>query len=527
MVPVGRPQGRKSLAVDLGSALVELAATLRPVDDGTKWPSAKYRKDPAAFAREILGLELWSRQIEILEAIRDNRRVAVASGRKIGKSTIAAVAALWFYSSFPNARVFITASTAFQVTQIIWREIRRLHGDAKVRLDGEPRQLASSGLTAPDSRQIMGFANARREDAAGLSGENILYIFDEASGIEDGIFEAAEGNRAGGGGHMRALLISNPTRTEGEFYRAFNDKKPFYWTIQVSSEETPNVVAGSTLVRGLASREWVEEMAAMHGRESPYFKVHVLGQFVEGEEGKILSLHDILAAEERWRDASPDGPLVIGIDPAGAGVGGDEGVFAPRRGRKLLALYAHRGLTAQGYLVHLLAYVKELAPDPREIVTVVLDREGAVGAEVFGVLRGAASDVRNRFRIIGVRSSDRATRQPGIYERVRDELWAAFVDWLRRDGGAIPEHGKLEKDLHAPAWLGTSRNRLVVTDKAELRKILGRSPDYGDAACLATWVRGDEAADTRSTGGDRRGVDTHRTAVTDPYARGPFDPYGA
>ncbi len=487
----GRPVGsRASLAHDFAGACLALAAELTPVDDGTSWPSAKYRADPVAFSREVLGVEPTDYQAEILEAVRDHRRVAVGSGRKIGKSEIAAMVALWFYCSFPDARVFITASTSFQVTQIIWRALRKQHANAAIKIDGEPRQHAGSGLTAPDGRQVMGFANARREDAAGLSGANLLYIFDEASGIEDGIFEAAEGNRAGAGGCMRALLISNPTRCEGEFYSAFRDKASFYKTFQISSEQSPNYISGEALIPGLASREWVDEMAAMHGRDSPFFKIHVLGQFVEGEEGRILTLHDIALAQQRYAETSAEGPLVIGLDPAGEGVGGDEGVFAARRGRKLIALQGHRGLDEQGYIVHLNAYIKQLAPNERERVTVVVDREGSVGARVYGALRAAAGQTGARFSVVGVRSSDRAQRQPMVYELVRDELWAAAERWIEKEGGAIPEHHKLEKDLHAPSWEGTRKNRIVVTAKTDLRKALGRSPDFGDAVCLSCWVDG-------------------------------------
>ena len=61
------------------------------------WPSPKYAKNPVAFARDILGVNLWSRQVEVLNAIRDNRNVSVRSGHKVGKSTVVAVAALWFF----------------------------------------------------------------------------------------------------------------------------------------------------------------------------------------------------------------------------------------------------------------------------------------------------------------------------------------------------------------------------------------------------------------------------------------------
>jgi len=70
---------------------------------------------------------------------------------------------------------------------------------------------------------------------------------------------------------------------------------------------------------------------------------------------------------------------------------------------------------------------------------------------------------------------------------MRDELWGSLEQWMR-GGGAIPEHAKLERDLHAPSWVpGDLKQRKIATKKDVLRKLLGRSPDHGDALTLACW----------------------------------------
>ena len=42
--------------------------------------------DPAGWVRDRLGEHLWSKQVEILESVRDNRRTAVHSCHGAGKS---------------------------------------------------------------------------------------------------------------------------------------------------------------------------------------------------------------------------------------------------------------------------------------------------------------------------------------------------------------------------------------------------------------------------------------------------------
>lgn len=45
----------------------------------------KYREDPVLWAKDILGVELWSKQREIAYSVRDNRNTAVAAGHAVGK----------------------------------------------------------------------------------------------------------------------------------------------------------------------------------------------------------------------------------------------------------------------------------------------------------------------------------------------------------------------------------------------------------------------------------------------------------
>lgn len=491
-----RTKVKQTFASELAAGILAVLAAASTIT----WPNDRYRNDPVAFFREVLGVEPWEKQVEICEAVRDHGRVAVASGHKVSKSHTDAGIALWFYCSFEDARVIMSSVTSRQVDQILWRELRMMFSRAVQPIDGEMHELARSGLKSKDFREIVGFTAKEAEAVAGISGRNLLYILDEASGIPDLIFEAIEGNRAGG---ARILMTSNPTRTEGEFFDAFHEKKDFYKTLQVSSEDTPNVRAGRTVIAGLATREWVEEKKLEWGEDSPLYKVRVKGQFVLKEEGKVISLHLITASEDRWDDEPYEGRLQIGLDPAGPGGGGDESVFGTRRGRKIGRLLAFRGLNDEGHLVQLLSILKDEKKERDQIPVVVIDREGPIGSSLFGFLRNYADANPTAFELCAVRASDRAQRRPDIYDRMRDELWASLQLWLR--DGAIPEDAKLAKELHCPDWIQIVNGKLKVTGKDEMKKVLKRSPDRADAVALATWeplalqreVQPEKPADTR------------------------------
>lgn len=540
-----------ALASDLG--FIVLDGTARRGTDRNRWPASEYRRDPVRFCHEILGVDPWEAQVELLQLARDHKRVAIASGHKIGKDFGVACLALWFYCSFDDARVVMTAPTSRQVDSILWRELRKILAqsgvclackksfeaarkvDPKTRppkrpckhsrmVDGEVHELARSGLKAVDFREIVGFTAKEPEGVAGVSGANLLYILDEASGIPDEIFEAIEGNRAGG---ARVVLISNPTRTEGEFFEAFHSKKDLYITRNISSETTPNAKTGRDVVPGLATKEWVDEKKQEWGEDSPLFRVRVQGEFALKEDGKIISIHAIETARNAWPDTKAEGRLQIGVDVAGPGGQGDESAFAAVRGLKAISLEVRRGLNEDGHLAIVLGTIVALA-QPRDVAekpVVVVDKSGSEGAKVFYRFvaylqnRPPNDPTQPDFELIGIQAGDKAERQPQVFDQVRDELLEGARLWFNA-GGAIPTDDKLDKDLHAYSWEPlTVSGKQKVTPKKELRKILGRSPDRGDALVLAVWPVRIYAPPSAATGPVKQAESIYEPPVeADPYA---------
>ena len=531
----GRPiKVQLSFAGDLCSALeyvAEAALTMR-------WPSTHYRDDPVRFAHEILGVEPWWRQVEILEAIRDHPRVAVRSGHKIGKSNAIGIAAFWFYCSYEDARAIMTSTTARQVDQILWRELsmmkarsgrclkcklqdpdgRRIPAPCphSALIDGDMGSLARTGLKSVNFREITGFTAREAEAVAGISGANLLYLPDEASGIPQKIFEAMEGNRAGG---ARLAMFSNPTKNEGEFFDAFHSKSGLYKTITVSSEETPNAVTGENKIPGLATRAWIEEKKEEWGENSALYSVRVKGLHPLSEDGKIFSVHAIASAERAWADADDAGRLFLGVDVAGPAGKGDEIIMAPRRAKKVLRLHRFQGLDAQGHLIQILALLGQYRR-PNEIKpVVVIDAEGEYGSKVANVCRAYVESNQDAFELVCVYASSKAQREPLVYERIREELAASLARFLL-DGGAIPEDAKLAAELHIWEWRTQLSGRVKLwPPKEEVRKsgMLNRSPDRYDAVALSVWepIRLAEAQQAQPV---QKSAEDLRAPVIDPYA---------
>lgn len=508
--------------------------------------------DVVGFARAVLGIIPWSRQREIFEALQEWTRIGVVSGHKTGKSTALAIIALWFYCSFPNARVVITATSDRQVNGIIWREVRRLVKSAIIPIPGAAKMglRAATGLTHPvTDSEIRGYTGDKTEAIAGTSGSYVLYLVDEASGVDQPIFDAIEGNRTGGNAWV--FIISNPTRADGEFYNAFHSQsehaigKAGYRNIRISSEESPNVTGEwreldyydaklrvwkkrDKPIPGLADPVIIQQREISWGRDSAQWKIRIEGEFCVAEDAKIFGAGLLTEMQERHVDVEPTGRLWIGCDPAGDGDGGDESGFCARRGFKVLELRAKRALSPQRHIAEIQDLIAAHGAPGLQKPVVVCESEGEASWKVYRELREHVERT-GEFELVRLRTSDRAVRQPTIYDRVRDEMWANARMWAR-EGGAIPEHSALETDLHTPEFSTDIRGRMKVTPKKDLRKLLGRSPDVGDAFVMSLWeparLRNEDApvAEARDERDERGGA--YGFGNTDPYSGGGISPYG-
>jgi hypothetical protein len=194
---------------------------------------AKYRNDPIGYAYDVLDIGLTEVQAEILQSLTEPPfKTLVKSGNSVGKSLTAAVAACWFYDCRIPSITITTAPRYTQVTDIIWKEIRRLRyaaglggftGPKIPRLEKSPEHYAY-GTTANTSDAFQGH-----------HGREVFVIFDEATAISGEIWEAA---------HSMAnvfLAIYNPTDLTTPCYAEENQANRPYTIITMSQLDHPNV----------------------------------------------------------------------------------------------------------------------------------------------------------------------------------------------------------------------------------------------------------------------------------------------
>src|SRR5690349_4550598 len=100
------PRGR-ALAAELAAVRREKAALLaarkRTADE-------RYRRHPDVWAWERAKSFVWSKQREILYAVRDHRRTAVRSCHGVGKSHSAALLAAWWIDVHAPGEAFVVTT---------------------------------------------------------------------------------------------------------------------------------------------------------------------------------------------------------------------------------------------------------------------------------------------------------------------------------------------------------------------------------------------------------------------------------
>lgn len=443
---------------------------------------AKYRESPNDFARDLLGLSMWSRQRAVLNDLvsPEAPRISVRSGHKVGKSTLDVAAATWFAATRPRARVILTAPTDRQVKGVLWKEIRRVLTPSRCRVLGcsVPGKDPSTGLQWPDGREIFGVSTSQPENLAGFSSPEMLFIVDEASGYPGELFEAIEGNRAGGAG---LLMTSNPTQTTGEFFESFNSKRALYTLHHISSAETPNVTGLEPPIPGLAGKPWVEEKRREWGVTSPQYQVRVEGNFPREASGAVIGFGLLEAAKDRWAVTEPGPRLHLGVDVAR--YGDDESCIVARRGYFVLPPLAVTGFDTQEVAGLVMNTVRALYNSWEAVPVVKVDANG-VGAGVVDALK-RFSDA-GEIVLVEVNASERSDDEERYYN-LRSQLHFGAKQFLQ-DGGTVPEDPHLETEMLAPRYTFDPRGRQRVESKDDIKKRLQRSPDRFDAYALAAYV---------------------------------------
>lgn len=438
-----------------------------------------YWDNPVAFTEDMLDFYPDEWQAKVMMDMANSAKVSVRSGQGVGKTGLEAAIIIWFLCCRPFPKVVATAPTMQQLYDVLWAEVAKWLNKSKVKdflkwtktkiyMIGEEERWFATAKTATKPENMQGF----HEDY-------MLFIVDEASGVADPIMEAILGTLSGEDNKL--LMCGNPNKTSGVFYDSHNKDRAYYRTHKVSSLDSPRT-----------SKENIQMLKDKYHEDSDVYRVRVLGEFPKGELDTFIALEIAeLAAKNKIIDYDKS-VLHIGVDVAR--FGDDETNISPRIGGKVFKLKSYSKqdtMVTVGYIVD--TYKKFMSQYQfLKKCKVKIDDTG-VGGGVTDRLKEVVKEQSLKIEVIPVNNGESSSDEH--YENKGTECWANVRDILEENFSKhlqgetpiieLPNDDRLISQLTTRKWKMTSRGKMALERKEDMKKRGLNSPDRADAVVLA------------------------------------------
>jgi hypothetical protein len=452
------------------------------------------REDPVWWIENVLGVKLYKRQREVVEAFRRNPRVSVRSGHGVGKDFVAACIGAWWIL-VDDGMVLMTAPKWSQIEDIYFATLKRVVYNSKVPLIGEWNRANEIQKTSWELGPLHGVYGVNASEPVRVQGYHhprTLVLVDESSGVPDEMVTALQGALSySSGNSARELHLGNPTEVTGHFAETFREGSGWV-NIHISCLDSPNIT-GECEIPGLATMEYVEAMKKEYGEGSNTYRVHVLGEFpLEGAVDRVIP-ETVLVKSIGFApkvlvaaDGAPVNYVVQGFDVARFG------------DNKTVSVILKNGIVmdaegVQGYdTIQAAQWGMSRAEYFKAHVTAV-DTTG-MGAGVFDQMKSKGANV------LAVDFARNAGRSE-VYDNLRAEMAFNLSEALRDEKlGLSPGLPRIVlDDMREMRYKHQQKTgRLLLEDKHETRRRIGRSPDYSDGVMLA-WYAHDKGRDNTPT----------------------------
>lgn len=418
-----------------------------------------WRADPRIYVREAFSAEPEPWQDDALLDVTQHDKIAIRSGHGVGKSTFLCWLIFWFLSTHPRAKAPVTAPTAHQIEDVLWAELRKW-------LDKMPKPLRAQFTLKADRLEVgHSFAvarTARKENPEALQGfhaDHLLFVIDEASGVEQIIFETGEGALSTPG--AKVVMCSNPTRVSGYFHDAFHKMRHRWHGRRVSCQESSRVAPA-----------YIEDMGSKYGEDSDIYRVRVLGDFPTSDTDSVIPLELIEAAYTRDVEAKPLIMPVWGLDVARFGV--CRTALVKRWGNHQIEAKSWRKRDTMEVSGLIMREYEDCASDMRP---------AAIMVDSIGVGAGVADRLRELdLPAVGINVGE-SPSGAGRYMNLRAELWWRAREWLEERDTKLQSE-ELGAELSIVKYKITSSGKIQIESKEQMMDRGVDSPDIADAFVL-------------------------------------------
>lgn len=426
----------------------------------------EYRQDFLKFVKEQLNADPTSKQKEIINDIENNRRISCKAGHGVGKTAVAAWALIWYLVTHPFCRIPCTSNKEDQIKERLWPEVKKwLRGTVwdqyvivkrtRIYIRGYSEDWFAKIEVASDP-----------DNLAGYHEKYLLYIVDEAAGLEDEF--AAVINGAITEENAKVFMIGNPTKRSGYFYDSFHQNSEKWNTTTISARHSR-----------LVSEEWVEEMEDEWGQDSDIVRIRVDGKFPSSESDSFIST-DLIEKGFRNLIRRTSGHKILGVDCAR--FGDDEIVFVGTQGRKMLELESFKKERTTEITGRIIDWIK------RKNYDIINIDVGNMGAGVIDQTREKIKQQNLNARVFEIGFGQKPPNKQ-TYMHNKDMtafMWRNVKKMLKDDIGLdLIEDQKLKDQFTNRKYKFDSSGRLKLESKEKMKKRGLESPDRADATVLA------------------------------------------
>lgn len=445
-----------------------------------------YADHPVEFVEDVIRATPDPEQAKILNSVAKNQLTSVRSGHGVGKSTVEAWVVIWFMVTRPFPKIPCTAPTQHQLFDILWAEVSKwLRNNKalaneltwtkeKVYMKGYPEEWFAVARTASKPDALQGF-----------HAEDVLYIIDEASGVDDNIFEPVLGALSTPG--ARLLMCGNPTQLSGFFYDSHNKNRASYATFHIDGRNSTRV-----------SQDFVQTIINMYGEDSDVFRVRVAGDFPLQEDDIFIPLS--LVENSIMTEFSPrKTPDLIHIGCDVARFGDDKTVIGYKIDEKVTLYKKRQGQdtmkTADDIIVLGEELVQRYGLDPENDTPIpVKVDDGGVGGGVVDRLRQVKRNDPERFWwleiypvIFGQRIKHKYYHDSTTYMMsVVKKLLQPYDEKGRKKPVELilPDDNDLVAQLSGRKYGLTEASKIKIESKDAVKKRGQPSPDEADCVLL-------------------------------------------
>jgi len=462
-----------------------------------------YREDSVFFVEHALGHKTWSKQREILRSVQNNVKTAVRACHGSSKTFTAAEITVWFLNCFENSKVITSAPTFSQVAHLLWAEINNIYTNSRIELEGECLKIRIKNEEEPDHYAI-GFSTDKPARAEGWHAPAILFIFDEAKGIPQWLWDSVRGLMTGGFCRWLAISTTDGVEVGENFYRIFEKEDSDWNKIHITATESPYItgerfkyidipnlempevfkrkeIAPADLKIQLVDQNYIDECKKEWGEESVLFLTKVEGEIIDQAADTLIKLSQIHKMFENGRNLefNDAGQKEVGVDVAYGGA--DDSAFFSRKGLKVTGykIIPPKQMPQEQKIVYL--------ADELEIF-IGHDKEYKLKIDDTGVGGGLTSIMQKRkYKVVPINFQEEANDSDS-YPNTISEMWFEVAKIVHEI--ACPEIERLKVELVNRKYKKLDkRGRRPIESKDEYKKRITKSPDLADAFLLCFYER--------------------------------------